>query len=545
MSCTSVPYTRVPKSSKLFVDYLYQFGRLSAFYPAAPFDPASYRSAAEQVQIPPARRREVSEILERQNRRWGSDALTLENIHRLSEPGTFAVVTGQQAGLLSGPAFTLYKALTTVRLARSLSEQGLPAVPVFWLATEDHDLEEVAQTTVLNEEYEPVALRESGERPAPRSSVGGIRLTAAITEALNTLEGLLPPGESRGKLLDDLRECYQPGRSWGEAFGRFMARLFRPWGVVLLDPLEEAVHRLAAPVYQQALRQAAELRQKLLARSRALVRAGYHAQVHVPEDSTLIFVARQGNRTALHQRGPEFYFDDSEKAAAKDWEVGLQNRPLDYSPNVLLRPMVQDTLLPTVAYVAGPSELAYFAQAQVLYESFHRPMPVIFPRAGFTLVDRRVQRWLEKYKLCVEDVWQGQEHLSRKIAAEGFSAGGAAGWSERFDQSEQDLTRLLERLRHDVEVLDPTLRDSLTHAEEKMRYQMERLRGKISRAAFERSELLGRHEQALLRFLAPHKELQEREVSGAYFLGRAGYGLLDRLLAQIQTASSDHQVLNI
>jgi len=207
---------------------------------------------------------------------------------------------------------------------------------------------------------------------------------------------------------------------------------------------------------------------------------------------------------------------------------------------VLLRPIVQDMLLPTVAYVAGPSELAYLGQAQVLYAALGRPQPVAFPRAGFTLVDGRTQRLLEKYRLSVEDVWQGEEHLRRKIAAAAFSE----GWSERLDQSERDLAGLLDRLRQDIEKIDPTLLDALKHAEEKMRYQMERIRGKLSRAALQRSELLTRHEQALLQFLLPHKDLQERRVGGIYFLGRSGYSLLDRLYERIQIHCSDHQVFN-
>ncbi len=542
MGCISVPYTRVPKSSKLFLDYLYQFDRLGAFYSAPPFDPAGPQKIAGAIEIPAARRRELAEILDRQNRRWGCGAATLENIQKLADPGTVAVVTGQQAGLLSGPAFTLYKALTAVRLAASLNEQGLRAVPVFWLATEDHDLEEVAATHVLDADYQPVALRESGERPAPHSPVGDVLLTGAVTQALQTLEEKLPAGEPRDRLLEDLRAAYRPGERWGEAFGRFLTRLFSPWGVVLLDPLDEAVHRLSAPVYERALRQAGELRARLLERSSALVAAGYHAQVHVAEDSTLLFLTRQGNRATLHERGGRLSSGGEEPLAEQELLKALQDRPLDFSSNVLLRPLVQDALLPTAAYVAGPSELAYFAQAQVLYESFGRPMPVAFPRAAFTLVERRVQRWLEKYKLSLEDVWQGQEHLNRRIAAEGFAGDGAAGWSERYDQSEQDLKRLVERLRRDVEALDPTLLDALAHAEEKMRFQMERLRGKISRAALQRSELLARHEAALLGYLTPHKELQERGVGGVYFLGRAGYALLENLLARIETRSSDHRI---
>jgi uncharacterized protein YllA (UPF0747 family) len=146
---------------------------------------------------------------------------------------------------------------------------------------------------------------------------------------------------------------------------------------------------------------------------------------------------------------------------------------------------------------------------------------------------------MEKYKLGLEDVWQGDEHLSQKIAATGY----AEGWSERYDQSERELEQLLTRLQGDIEKLDPTLLDSLQHTKEKMKYQMERLRGKLTRAALGRSDLLVRHVQALSRFLTPHKDLQERRVGGAYFLGRVGYDLLDRLLAQIQVRCSDHQTL--
>ncbi|MBI1940433.1 MAG: bacillithiol biosynthesis BshC, partial [Acidobacteria bacterium] len=275
-------------------------------------------------------------------------------------------------------------------------------------------------------------------------------------------------------------------------------------------------------------------------RSEALVRAGYHAQVHVTEESTLLFTTENGDRVPVTERRGDFLLDGRERVSRADLQARARNRPLDFSANVLLRPVVQDLLLPTVAYVAGPSELAYLGQAQALYAAFGRPMPVVFPRAGFTLLDRRIPRVLEKYGLGAQDVWQGEEHLTRRIAATGFSE----GWSERFDASERDLAGILERLRADVQALDPTLLDTLQHAEEKMKYQMERLRGKVSRAALQRSDLLARHAQSLLRFIAPRKNLQEREVSGVYFLGRSGYELLGQILDHIQTQSSDHQILS-
>jgi bacillithiol biosynthesis cysteine-adding enzyme BshC len=296
---------------------------------------------------------------------------------------------------------------------------------------------------------------------------------------------------------------------------------------------------MSASVYHQAIEQAAQLRERVRERSQALVKHGYHAQVHVGEDSTLIFATRDGNRLALHQSDGRYHLEGSEPCTLDDLRGWLDRQPLDFSPNVLLRPVVQDMLLPTLAYVAGPSELAYLAQAETLYEAFGRPQPVIFPRAAFTLVDSRTQRSMEKYRIGVEDVWQGEEHLSRKLAAAAF----AEGWSERFLESEQDLARLLARLEKDIQTLDPTLLDTLQHVKEKMTYQLDRLKGKASRAALARSDLLARHQQAFLRLLMPEKDLQERRVGGVYFLGRAGYELLDRLLAHIQTHCSDHRVL--
>ena len=412
-------------------------------------------------------------------------------------------------------------------------------MPVFWLATEDHDLEEVSQGACFDEEYNLLPLRDSGNRPSPRSLVGEVRHTAEISAALDQLEAVLPQGESRARLLHDLRECYVPGATWGESFAKFMTRLFGRWGVILMDPLDESLHRLSSGVYRQAIEKAADLRAGVLEGSRALVQRGYHAQVHVVEDSTLFFVTRHGDRLAVHQRDGKFFIEGSEEISASELQSLLAERPRDFSPNVLLRPLVQDSLLPTLAYVAGPSELAYLGQARSLYQALGRPQPVIFPRAAFTLLDSRSERLMEKYKLALEDVWQGEEHLSQKIAAAGY----AEGWSERFDQSERDLQQLLDRLQGDIEKLDPTLLDTLQHTKEKVKYQMERLRGKLTRAALGRSDLLVRHVQTLSRFLLPHKDLQERRVGGAYFLGRAGYDLLEHLLAHVQIHCSDHQAL--
>jgi bacillithiol biosynthesis cysteine-adding enzyme BshC len=541
MTSTILPFQLVPHSSALFLDYLYQFDRVSGFYKTPPYLFSSFKTVASQLSSFEKKREEICAILMRQNKAFGCGAATLENLQRLSQRQVCAVVTGQQVGLFSGPAFTIFKALTTVRLANYLAEQGVPAVPVFWLATEDHDLAEVAEVGTLDDEYNLISLADHGDSPAPRSPVGNVRLTQESTEALARLEVSLPSGPAREDLLRDLRETYTPGSTWVEAFGGFMARLLSRWGVIFLNPLDPAVQQLSAGVYAQALEQAPELRARLLERSQLLSRSGYHAQVKVGEDSTLVFVTREGNRLPIHQHDGDYTVEGAQNTRLEELRRELADDPMAFSPNALLRPLVQDTLLPTVAYVAGPSELAYLAQAQVLYEAFGRAQPVFFPRAAFTLVDHRNQKLLEKYRLSVADVWLGEEQLGGKIAALGL----AEGWSERFEQAQQEMTSLLARLRGDIERLDPTLLEALQHAQEKILYQLDRLRGKVSRAGLARSELLARHAQSLTRFLMPQKDLQERRVGGAYFLGRAGYELLPRLLSQIQTDSPGHQVVSL
>jgi bacillithiol biosynthesis cysteine-adding enzyme BshC len=540
VSRMAIPYTLVPKSTPLYLDYLYNFERVADFFTSSPFRLASYKALRDRLPFDGDKRHELATILERQNRSFGASPRVFENLERLRQNGTCAVVTGQQVGLFSGPAFTLYKALTAVRLAQWLSENGLPTVPIFWLATEDHDLEEVAKTTVFDSEYGFVPLSDPGERTAARPPVGWIKLTPAITDTLNQLESALPIGAARDDLMRDLRDAYQPGVTWSQSFGRLMARLFGRWGVILVDSLDPDLHRLSAAVYASAIDHAAPIRQRLQDRSQELEKKGYHAQVNIAGDSTLLFSMRDGDRLPIHQNGTTILVGSDTETSVADLKSQLAQDPLQFSANVLLRPVVQDALLPTLAYVAGPSELAYLAQAQVIYEMLGRPMPVVVPRAGFTLVDARTERLLEKYQLTLEDVWKGEENLGRRIAAAGFSE----GWSERFDQAERELAGLLAKLQKDIESLDPTLLDTLGNTEEKMKYQMERLRGKLTRAALQRSDLLTKHQQSLVQFLYPANDLQERQIGGVYFLARAGYDLLDRILNEIQIQSCDHQIVH-
>jgi bacillithiol synthase len=538
-----IPYSRVPGTSLLFQDYVDRFERVAPFYGGgSPFALSSYFTVARGLEYSTSLRAEIVRVLTAQNEAFGAGDSTKTNLRRLAEAGTVAVVTGQQAGLFSGPAFTLYKALTAIRLAQRLSEQGLPAVPVFWLATEDHDLEEVSSTVVLDERSNRITLGDPGSRPASRSSVGYVALTPAVTDLLQRLRDVLPPGAAREKLLTDLGFAYQPGVRWGQALGRFFARLFSAWGVVLVDALDRDLHRLAARMYAHAVTDARELNATLRRRAQELLEAGYHAQVHVGEDSTLLFLERESNRLALRldSDGSHLHGEGTERLPLGDVRLEADAHPELFTPNALFRPVVQDLLLPTVAYVAGPAELAYHAESAALYPRFGRPQPVICPRASFTLVDARCQRLLHLHKLALEDVWKGEDHLRRQLAG----GGSAGGWEQRLDHTGQEMSRLLDALSRDIGPIDSTLVPAVERAHQRTLYQLERLKRKIVQAVFRRSENLRRHEAELGTLLAPGGELQERGLGGIHFLARAGYELLEELADQISFDRAQHQVVH-
>ena len=290
----------------------------------------------------------------------------------LAKPGTVAVVTGQQVGMFSGPAYTVYKALTAARLARELTVRGIPAVPVFWLATEDHDFAEVNHTWVFNREHRPVKLEVNGA-VASNQPVGEVRLTSIPIDGLRDSLREFPFG---AEVTDRVAAAYVPGRTLGEAFGALLRDLLGAFDILQIDPMAPGVRELAAPTIRTALAQAPELKRLVLERNRELNAAGYHAQVHVEDETSFFFLLENGRRIALRKHNGNYV---SREAPFSPEE--LMERADHISPNALLRPVVQDSILPTVAYIGGPAELAYLAQSEVMYRVLLGRMPVAVHRA--------------------------------------------------------------------------------------------------------------------------------------------------------------------
>jgi bacillithiol synthase len=533
-----LPFRQIPHTTQLFTDFLSWSPAIQPFYSRSPHFSEWSKDETSAVSYDSARRARVADILERQNRAWDASPKTLENIARL-RGGSCALVTGQQVGLFGGPLFSVFKALSTVKLAQEATDEGSDCVPVFWLATTDHDLDEISHVSFLGPDASLQRLS-AATRGLPDAPVGTVTFGPEIEPVVETAAGLLGDSE----VTKFLREAYRPGENFGSAFARLFSRLFANWGVILLDASDPELHRIAAPIYSAAIERAAELDGALLVRGRELEAAGYHQQVKVTPSSTLLFTLRDGARVPIHRRangsGAEFLVRD-EGISQAEMLRRVASEPEQFSANVLLRPVVQDYLLPTLAYVGGAAEIAYFGQGAVVYKALLGRATPILPRFSATIVEARPQVLLERYGLSVPDIFQGPDALRETLARHALPSDLQAA----FDQAESSLKQSLGSIQQSLERLDRTLVEAATNAGSKMQHQLEQLRARAARAELRQSEILGRHAEVLGNALYPNKVLQEREIGGVYFIARHEASLLVNLYDALRTDCLDHQIITV
>jgi bacillithiol synthase len=549
MKSQCLPFTQIPHTTRLFLDYLSYTPSVRGFYPRSPIFSEWVKDESQRVAYDAARRAKVSEVLERQNRAWGASAKTLANIERFRR-GALAAVTGQQVGLFGGPLFSIFKALTAVKLAEQASAAGVDCVPVFWLATEDHDLAEVNHVALLSEQGPPesfVVESNGWESDAVADApVGTIKFGPGIDAVVARAASLL--GDS--DVATWLRAAYRPGENLGSAFALLFARMFADWGVILLDPAGldstgKDFHDLAKPLFRAAIERASELDEALLARGKALEAAGYHQQVKVTSATTLLFEVKDGARTVVRRKnngaGDGEFAVGEERISSAELLDRIERAPEKFNPNVLLRPAVQDYLLPTLVYTGGAAEVAYFAQVAVVYEKLLGRVTPILPRFSATLLEAKPARLLTRYELGLSDVLQGPEKVREVIAARSLPS----DLQMRFSEVHASVEQSMAALRESIGKLDSTLIDTTESARTSMLHQIDRLQARVARAEQQRNEVVARHADALSQALFPHKALQEREVAGVSFVARYGPALLADLYQKIHVDCHDHQVIEV
>jgi bacillithiol biosynthesis cysteine-adding enzyme BshC len=529
---------RLPWIKPLVADYAFDYGRVAGFFAGDPRDPRAWREAIARTRSHTRDRDALAGVIAAQQQRRGAPAEAVAAAARLREPETVAVVTGQQAGLFGGPVFTLLKALTALQVAeRVRTEHGVPAVAVFWIDAEDHDWDEVKSCTVLDVSLtrRTVAV---GDPPGARvEPVARVRLDATIESAIHDLTAALPQTEFTESLVGSLRETYTPGAGMADAFGRWLELVLGSRGLIVYDAADAAAKPLAAALFACEIEWAGQTARLAGDAGVEMEVHGYTAQV-TPQPDTVALFHLNGGRQPIRIQGAAFHVGDSvvQKEALIE---RVRQAPAEFSPNVLLRPVVQDALFPTVCYVAGPNELAYLGQLRGIYQAFAVPMPLIYQRATATLLDSNAVRFLLRHDVPIEQLQAQDESLLNQLLA--------AQLPPDVDAAMQDVSRLLqdrmEQLAASAAQIDATLENAARSALGRMQDDLKKLNAKIIQAAKRKDETLRRQFQHAQAQAFPGGEPQERSVGFVSFLNKNGPSIVDRLLEELTTDIGIHWVI--
>ena len=526
--------------SRLSLDYTYQHEKLARFYAGDPAQPEAWRDVIARVQAQPRNRAGIVAILQAQLAARQAPEQARAAATKLADPRTVAIVTGQQAGLFGGPLYTLMKGLTAARLAADIEAQfGVPCVTVFWNHAEDHDWEEVASAWILDDDLQAHKLTVNGIEGDGHTPVGQVRLTDDITRVLAELETLLPQTEFTAATVAQLRRCYEPGTGMADAFGQLLDQLLGPLGVIVFDGGDPAAKPLASTIFQRELANPGHSRRLASDTGQALASSGYHAQVVTQPDGTALFSMVEG-RVPIKYRDGQFYVGDT-PADAGTLRADAAAHPERFSPNVLLRAVVQDTLLPTIAYVAGPSELAYLGQLKDVYAFHETPMPLIVPRATGTILDSASLRFLARTSLALPSLQAQDEHVLNQWLE--------AQLPPQLEQALQDLEHSIEErmaaLLAAVPALDPTLDGAVKSSQGRMAHEVRGLHAKVISAAKRRHETLRRQFAHAQHLAFPGGHLQERVLCLAWYMNRFGPALVPRLYECLPIEGGKHWLLQI
>jgi bacillithiol biosynthesis cysteine-adding enzyme BshC len=537
MSTECYPITVLPHVTQLYRDYIAmpEGSAVQGWYGADPFRLDWMAARGKNHSSEGAGK--LADLLREQSISFGAGPKVLENVEKLRQ-GARAVVTGQQVGLFGGPLLTLLKAATAIaRAAEATAATGIDHVPVFWLATEDHDLAEVDQVALLTKTS--VETITAGLKNPHHAPVGELQFGEGIEAALERASDLL----GYAPICDTLREFYTPGATLGGAFARLMTRLFSAHGLIVMDAAGRGFHELGAATLRSAIERAGELEAALLARTAELEDAGYHAQVLVKSNASLLFLIDDatGERLALRRLADGAWKAGSRSCSTAELLAILEAAPERISPNALLRPVFQDTILPTTAYIGGPAEVAYFAQSAVLYERILGAITPVLPRLTATLVEPAIGELMRQHEVSLPDVLTTPEALAQRLGARAMPIEAKRKIAAVGNAMDAELTVLTEYLS----AMDASLGRAAGVSASKMRYQMNRLRRMAATFELQKEASLRKHADALTLNLFPNAHPQERLLGGVWFLARNGEGLIDKLVDEAKSLCPGHVVVRL
>lgn len=521
----------------LFADYTADFPALAGYYAGDFRHPEARQAAADRTAAFDRNRDALADLLLEQNESWGLDDATRAHIDALRDPETVAVVTGQQLGLFASPLYIPYKTITTIHLARQIAEEtGRTVVPVFWLEGNDHDFDEIATFRLLQGQqlvpltYTGHTLPDAGNL----GSVGRLRLTEQITEVLDEIDGLLPPTDFKPGLMALLRDAYQPDATLLDAFAHVLRALFPDAGLVFIAPDDPRIRALATPLFRQEIEDSATPAARVQAASEKLEK-DYHAQVHARP--TNLFLNEPEGRLPLDAEADgTFRVRGTDRAfSQKELLTLLDDEPGRFTPNVILRPVTQDFLLPTVAYVGGPGEVAYFAQYRGVYDWAGVPMPLLYPRTSVSLVEPPIAKVLDRYGLPLPALNDELDRLFRRVVLDQMEVDLPAA----FQEASTNLHAAINAIKPVVEGVDRSLVRTAEATRASFMKEWSRLQDRVVKAERQQQEVVRNHLAKAQAHLFP-SGLQERAISPIYFLNKYGLDLFARLTELLPLDTTAH-----
>lgn len=537
-----INFSDIPGHQNLFLDYLYEFENVAEFYENDFRNKENYLKIFKNIsenkgQIPS----EVSDIIFRQYLNLNPSQITQENIKKLSDKKTLAIVTGQQLGILGGPLYTFYKIITAIKLSQFLSERynDYNFVPVFWLEADDHDFNEVRNVKVIDQsnDLQTIGYKEEIEEDELRQSVGTIDLDSSINDFFEKLNSVLLQTDFKTANIDKLKNIYKEGRSFKDAFRDIIFNYFDEQGLVIFDPQDTEVKKILKPVFKKEITDFRAHTEKLVLVSATLEEL-YHAQVKVKPVNLFLLV--DGGRYSIEPVENEYRLKRKRKSFTQDQLLELlENEPDRFSPNVLLRPICQDYLFPTAFYVGGPSEISYFAQIKPLYELYNIPQPVIYPRSSATILEKSISNSLEKYSVLVNDIFIDVENVKKKI----INSIEESSVDEMFEGITEQIDASFDQLKEKLIDLDKTIADSSNRYRDKILNNLNELKSKAEKAQQKKYEVTLRQIDRAAVHLFPNSNLQEREINYIYFSNKYGEEVLKQIFEQLQINKFEHQII--
>ena len=520
----------------LAADYSRNFKSLAALYAGDPAQPDAWRDAITRSRQLPRQRQALASMLRAQLMRRGAPPEALAAAASFERDDAVAVVTGQQAGAFGGPLYTILKAVTAIQLARRTSaEHGIPVVPVFWVEAEDHDWTEVRSTTVLDAELQPKEITLPDPAGAGELPVGALTLDSTAT-ALDSLFATLPSTDFTEWLSSAMRAAYADGVGAATAFARLLDAVLGKCGLVVFESNDPAAKPLVADIFARELQLPGRTSSLAAEAGTQLQALGHQPQVTPAADGAALF--RIDPKRRLLRRDGNGFLAGNDRFEAASLAAEAVDHPERFSPNVLLRPIVQDALFPTICYVAGPSELAYIGQLRGVYEHFGVPMPLVQPRGTATLLDSAAARFLAKYDLPFQDLQARDEATLNRLLQSQLPKEVERALADAARQLQLAMARVIEV----VPAVDPTLAGAAKTTLGKMEHDLGALQNKVIQAAKKRDETLRRQFTRAQAQMFPLGQPQERTLGMVFFLNRYGPALVDRLLEELPLESGHYLI---